>query len=117
MDNMTQFGSAVASITRQKMIQAADDANRPHPSEAEIQKAVEEAEFRNCFGHDAVRDKSGNPVQQGVGAKGRESHNHLAAIKKYEGLEAYNREVRRIWKETPDHAQKLGLPQPPRVGA
>jgi hypothetical protein len=117
MDTMTPFVSAVASITRQKAIQAADDAHKPHPTEAEIQKLIDEAEFKAVYGHDAVRRADGTPVVQGIGAPGRETPNHFAAIRKYEGQQAWERAVREIFRRDPDRAKKLGLPMPPRVGA
>jgi hypothetical protein len=116
LDELNQpEGSAVETIAKQKALRAAEDAGRPLPSEAELDRIAAEAE--NVFGFDAQRDRHGNPIQQGIGAKGWETHNHLASIKKYEGVEAYNRELRRIWKETPDYARKMGFPDVPRVGA
>jgi hypothetical protein len=67
------------------------------------------------WGHDAVKDRNGNFVPQGIGSKGRETGNHLAAIKKYEGPAAFQKELQRIWKETPDHAKRMGFPEPARV--
>jgi hypothetical protein len=64
------------------------------------------------YGVGAPRNAKGELQQMGIGSKGRETPNHLAAIKKWEGIEAYNREIARIWRETPEHAKKLGLPQP-----
>jgi hypothetical protein len=64
------------------------------------------------FGHDAVKDRADNFIQQGWGSKGRETGNHLAAIRKYEGPAAYQKELQRIWKETPDHAKRMGFPEP-----
>ena len=74
-----------------------------------------DAVARNVFGHDARRDAKGNYVEQGMGAKGHETANHFAAMKKAEamGLElpgAYDKAVAEIWKRDPDRAQKLGLP-------
>lgn len=39
------------------------------------------------FGED-VKMKSGKPVEQGIGAPGRETENHFRAIRKAEGVEA-----------------------------
>jgi hypothetical protein len=69
------------------------------------------------YGAGAKWDAKGNFVQQGVGSRGRETGNHLAAILKYEGPAAYSKELRRIWRETPDHARKMGFPEPERLGA
>jgi hypothetical protein len=79
--------------------------------EAMDAQALEAVEIA-VYGADAKKDAKGNRVQQGIGSRGRESHNHLQAILKYEGREAHAREVARIWKETPDHARALGLAQP-----
>jgi hypothetical protein len=68
------------------------------------------------FGADAKRDAKGNFIQMGVGSKGRETGNHLASILKYEGPVAHQKELRRIWRETPDHARKMGFPEPERMG-
>ena len=68
------------------------------------------------MGADAVKDAKGNFVQNGVGSRGRETSNHLASILKYEGPAAYNKELRRIWKETPERAKKMGFPEPERLG-
>jgi hypothetical protein len=67
------------------------------------------------YGWDAKRDKHGNWIEQGIGAKGRESGNHFAAIKRWQGEEAYQTAVREIWRRDPVHAKKLGLPQPARA--
>ena len=79
--------------------------------DAEALKKVDEA----VYGFDAKRDRHGNFIQQGIGSHGHETSNHMASLLKYEGRESYNREVARIWKETPDHARKLNLPQPART--
>jgi hypothetical protein len=74
----------------------------------------QEAQARNVFGADAVKDKHGNFVEQGIGAKGRETLNHFNALKKAEamGMElpgSYDREVAAMWKNFPDRAKKIGL--------
>jgi hypothetical protein len=74
-----------------------------------------EAVARNVFGFDAKQDRHGNWIEQGLGAKGHETANHFAALKKAEssGLElpgAYDRAVAEIWKRDPDRAKKIGLP-------
>lgn len=45
------------------------------------------AEEKIVFGTDFKKVK-GKPVEQGIGAPGRESDNHFRAIEKYEGKEA-----------------------------
>lgn len=51
-------------------------------------KAHQAEEDKIVFGSDFKRVK-GKPVEQGIGSPGRETPNHLAAIRKYEGEEAY----------------------------
>jgi hypothetical protein len=69
------------------------------------------------YGHDAKKDRAGNYIPQGIGSPGRENGNHLAAILKYFGPAAYQKELQRIWKETPDHAKRMGFPQAQRISA
>jgi hypothetical protein len=71
------------------------------------------------FGHDHKVVK-GEPVEQGIGSRGRETMNHFNSVRKYEGDEAYWSEVARVWKDHPKHAEKLakqGLPKPKKVAA
>jgi hypothetical protein len=58
-----------------------------------------------------TRDKNGKPVEQGIGAPGRETGNHFASIRKYEGEDAYFKACSALWKSNPDHAKKLNLPR------
>jgi hypothetical protein len=75
-------------------------------------KAAKEAHYAAVFGHDAKRDpKTGEFIQQGIGAPGRENANHFAAIRRYQGEQAYSKAVKEIWKRDPDRARKLGLPE------
>jgi hypothetical protein len=116
MDTTTQpFGSAVQSIARERAIKAADDAGKPMPSEAELKAIADEAERRNTWGFDYKTDSKGNPIPQGIGAPGRETMNHFASIRRYEGQAAYERAVREIYRRSPDHARKIGLPEPTRA--
>jgi len=117
MDTMTPFVSAVASIARQRAIQAADDAGRPVPTEEELKKIGDEADRVNTFGVGYQTDRSGNPIPVGVGAPGRETANRYASIRRYEGQAAYEKAVREIYKRDPQRAKALNLPEPPRVGA
>jgi hypothetical protein len=71
--------------------------------------AHQAAEDLIVFGQDAKRDGHGNYIEQGIGAPGRETGNHLAGILKYEGQEAYQAAVDAIWKRNPAHAERLGL--------
>jgi hypothetical protein len=76
-----------------------------------------EAVARNVFGQDAQKDKNGNYIEQGLGAKGHETGNHFNALKKAEamGVElpgAYDKAVADIWKRDPGRAKKIGLPAP-----
>jgi hypothetical protein len=85
---------------------------QPHLSDEEMDAQGLAAVDAAVYGADAKRDRNGNFIEQGVGSKGHETGNHLAAILRWQGREAYNCEVARIWKETPDHAKRLGLQQP-----
>jgi hypothetical protein len=79
----------------------------------------QDALAKNVFGHDAVRNRDGSYQEQGFGAKGRETSNHFAALKKAEamGIElpgTYDRAVAEIFKRDPERAKKLGLQAPSR---
>jgi hypothetical protein len=90
---------------------------RPDLSAEEIDQLSIESVDKAVFGHDAKKDRKGNYMEQGIGSPGNETHNHFAAIKKYEGKEAYEAAVRELWKRDPERAEKLGLPKPPKPGA
>lgn len=53
----------------------------------EEKRAHYASEEKIVFGTD-FRKKNGAPIEQGIGAPGRESENHFKAIGKYEGAEA-----------------------------
>jgi len=72
-----------------------------------------ECEARNVYGHDAKKDAAGNWIPQSIPL----GHNHYAAILRYEGKDAYDRAVRNLWRENPQRAKALNLPEPPRAGA
>lgn len=77
-----------------------------------------EAEARNVFGFDAKKDRNGEYIEQGIGAKGHETANHFAALKKaerenFEEPGTYRRALAEIWKRDPKRAKALHLPQPP----
>ena len=55
--------------------------------DAAERKAHLAAEEKIVNGHD-FRKIKGKPVEQGIGSPGRETENHFAAIRKYEGVEA-----------------------------
>jgi hypothetical protein len=79
----------------------------------------DEARARNVFGADAVKDRHGNWIEQGAGAKGRETANHFVALKKAEamGIElpgTYDKAVAALWKRDAERARKIGLPAPSR---
>lgn len=75
------------------------------------QKAHLLEEEKIVFGQD-IEKKKGHPVERGVGAQGRETHNHFTAILKYEGPEAHQAALEEIWKRDPERAKKLNLPKP-----
>jgi hypothetical protein len=77
----------------------------------EEQRAHQAQEDRIVFGHDFQRDRNGNPIEVGVGSPGNPSINSLAAIRKWEGEDSYQKAVADIWQRDPEKAKKLGLPQ------
>jgi hypothetical protein len=114
--NLTPGGdSAVKAITRDRLLREVAEHKRKPMSDEEIQAECQLAEDRNVYGHNAKKDANGRWIQQGIGSRGRETGNHLAAIKKYEGPAAYQKELRRIWKDSPDHAREQGFPEPERL--
>ena len=74
----------------------------------------EEINRLNVFGHDS-KVKKGEPIEQGVGAPGRESANHFAAIARYEGKEAYDAAVAELHKRDPKRHAALKLPVPKKA--
>ncbi len=44
---------------------------------------------RNKLDEPAYKKVKGKPVERGIGSPGNETQNHFAAIRKYEGEEAY----------------------------
>lgn len=54
---------------------------------SEEKRAHYASEEKIVFGTD-FKKKGGVPVEQGIGAPGRETENHFKAIGKYEGVEA-----------------------------
>lgn len=75
------------------------------------QKAHLANEEKIVFGQD-VKHKGKEPLEQGIGAPGRETQNHFNSIRKYEGEDAYQDALEDIWKRDPDRAKKLGLLKP-----
>jgi len=108
---------AVYDQAVQKAADAAVAAGRPEPSDAELDAIGAEAERKDVYGHDYKTDRQGRLIPCGIGSKGRETINHLNSILRYEGRAAYEKELRRIWKETPDHARRSGFPEPERLGS
>jgi hypothetical protein len=77
----------------------------------EERKAHLAAEEKIVFGQNFERDRNGRPVEAGIGSPAQQSINSLAAIRKWEGEEAYQAAVAKVWKENPEHAQRLNLPK------
>jgi hypothetical protein len=112
------LGSAVASIAREKALRDAEAAGRPPPSEVELDRIAEEAERKNVYGFDYKTDRHGRPIQQGVGAWPHHvTPNSMAGIRKYEGEVAYQAALKKLWRDAPDRARKIGLPEPARASA
>src|SRR5215467_2623303 len=77
---------------------------------------AEEAVRVSVYGVNYKVDKRGVPVQEGIGAwPHRVTMNHLAAIRKYESEGAYTTALKRLWREAPDRARKIGAPEPARL--
>jgi len=76
-----------------------------------------EVEARSVFGFDYRRDSRGNPIQQGIGSESNPTGNHFAAIRRWEGEVAYQAALKKIWRDAPDKARKIGLPEPARATA
>lgn len=67
---------------------------------------------RNRLGEPAFKKVKGEPQEVGIGSAGRENGNHFAAIRKYQGDDAYQEALRDAWKRDPDRAKKINLPKP-----
>jgi hypothetical protein len=117
MNELDRLESAVGRIAKDKALRDTQDTGRPDPSEAELRAIEDEANRKAVYGFDYKLDSHGNPIPQGFGSKSNPTGNHLAAILKYEGPAAYQKELRRIWKDTPDIARRRGFPEPQRAGA
>jgi hypothetical protein len=78
------------------------------PEEKRAHFAEEE---KIVFGHNFQRDRTGQPIEQGIGSPGHQSLNSLVAIRKYEGEDAYRAALAKVWKDSPDHARRLNLPK------
>jgi hypothetical protein len=83
---------------------------------ASVEQALE-VEARNVYGENAKQDRNGNWIEQGIGSKGNESIGHYQSIRKFEGEISYQRALKEIWSRDPNHARKLGLPEPAKAGA
>jgi len=108
--------SAVYDAAYDKAELAAIEAKRPL-DEATLDKIATEAEGRSVYGHDAKKDRNGNFIPQGVGSDANPSLNHFAAIRRYEGEAKYQAAIRKMWKENPEGAKRIGLEQPERLSA
>jgi len=102
--------SAAYSFERNRLIALGASPEAAH-------EAGVKAHLASVWGADAKKDRDGNFIPQGIGSESNPSANHYAAILKYEGREIYEREVRKLFKRDPATAKRLGLPEPPRVGA
>jgi len=107
--------SAVYDQARDKAERAAIEIHRPL-DDATLDRIAADAEDASVHGHDAKKDSKGKRIPQGIGAPGHETGNHFASILRYEGRAAYEKALRKMWKENPARAQALGLEQPERIG-
>jgi hypothetical protein len=85
---------------------------QPNLSDEEMDAQGLAAVDASVYGADAKKDRHGNFIPQGLGSPGHETINHFTSLRKYEGEESYRRAVAEIWRRDPDHAKRLGLPQP-----
>lgn len=108
--------SAVWNAAYERAAKAAEDMRKPL-DEQTLTAIADEAEARNVYGDDAKKDAKGNFIQQGIGAKGRETSNHFAALLRYEGPVVYQKALREIWGRDPARAKLINLPEPERLGA
>jgi hypothetical protein len=111
--------SAVWDGAYRRMIERLNPAGgTPTPAmHAEATEAASEAERRNVYGWNYKKDRNGNPIQQGLGAKGNENFSHFQALQKrvqqgFEPPNAYTDAVKEIWKRDPGRAAKIGLQKP-----
>jgi hypothetical protein len=109
--------SAIYDLAVQKALRDAEDHGRPPPSEPELAEIGAEAERKNVYGFDYKKDRHGNPIPQGIGSPNHETTNHFSSIRRYQGEAKYQAAVRKMWKENPERARKIGLEQPERASA
>lgn len=69
------------------------------------------AEEKIVFGHD-FQKRNGDPIEQGIGSRGRETNNHFTAMRKYEGEDAYREAYEDLARRDQTHFKKLNLPKP-----
>jgi hypothetical protein len=100
--------------------------NQPHGKSAVYDRAIaagatheqaEEAVRVHVYGVGYPRDRKGNPIERGIGSDLNPSGNHFAAIRRWEGEHAYQAALKKIWRDSPDKARQLGLPEPTRASA
>jgi hypothetical protein len=110
--------SAVGATAMYAAVKAADAVNDREPTVEELIAIGEHAEALATFGHDAKEDSKGYWQQQGVGAwPERVTMNSLNGIKKYEGPAAYQKALKRLWRDSPERSRKIGAPEPDRLSA
>jgi hypothetical protein len=83
----------------------------------EIRKHMRDFMEMTVQGVDApvIDQKTGKRQNVSIGAPGFETWNHFASIRRFEGQAAYEKAVRKIWKENPKQAEKIGLERPERA--
>jgi hypothetical protein len=114
VDKYGQHGpSASYAFEYNRMINAGASPEQAHEAGVKAHEAA-------VWGADAKKDRNGKWIPQGIGAKGFETGNHFASLKKAEqqGLEppgSYDRAVAEIYRRDPDRARSIGLPPPERA--
>jgi hypothetical protein len=114
--NVDKYSAAGAQAVRNE-VKRRDDEHRPEPTEAEADAIALEADRQNCYGFDwRTRAVNGEPRENGIGSwPDKFTGNHFTALRKYEGQAAWERAVRQLYKDNPQRAKQIGLPELPRA--
>jgi hypothetical protein len=110
--------SGPGKVAMQRAAKAAADAGEEPLSEEELLAIHQEGDRKAVFGHNYKTDRNGNPIPQGIGSWPHHvTMNSLFAIRRYEGEQRFQAACRRLWKECPERARKIGCPEPERISA
>ena len=99
------------SLNGNRMIHAGASEQAAHEAGVRAQEA-------SVWGADCKKDRNGNYIAQGIGSwPNHVTPNHFNSVRRYEGEQKYQAAVRKLWKECPDRARKIGLPEPERISS